>query len=110
MDEDLKQQERDFQEITKKLEDAAMMERLLKSPEWKVWNDAWQYLADQAKNALKVVDPDNKTQIMRLQLQIQFFEDVIPNTIKQIKLEGEEAWEAADSKGWMRSVLEYLNK
>jgi hypothetical protein len=104
------QEDQDFKEILEKLEDGKMMEMCLNSPEWKPWRKAWKYLAKQAKETLLTVNPDDKTQILRLQLQAQWYDSILENTIKQYRLEAEEAYEAAKDRGWIDSVLRYLQK
>lgn len=104
--ENLSSKERD--EILKRIENGAILEKIQKDPEWEILQDAFRYVRDRAVEGLRTVDPNDKTQILRLQLQADFYDDVLPNIVKQIRTEAEEAYEAAKEHGIVSHVLSYF--
>lgn len=98
----------EYRAVLDRLNDGARMEKMLHSDDWKAFNAATKYIAEKANKALKTVDPADQNAIVRLQLQAQFYEDVIPQIIQQYKAEAEEAFEAAKQQDWLGRIKETL--
>lgn len=102
--------ELDYQEVLGKLEDAAFLDIVQNSDEWKVLHRAWKHIRDKGRDSLCVVDPHDWKRIAIIQLQCQFYDDVIGNTLRVIKEEGKEAYEAAKERNWLQRVMGYIKE
>jgi len=99
----------DFTEVMAKLENAAFVEQVLKSEEWGIFRKAWKQIADGAREALTTVPPTDYEKIIQLQLQAQFYDHILDNTVKLYKEEGQVAYEHAKERGWLRNIYDKLN-
>lgn len=99
---------KEWEDLVLKLEDKQRLERLLQSEDWSVMHKAWGNIASAAKHNLTVIDPEDKMGIIKLQLFVAFYENVIPKTISEYRLMGEEAYAAAKENNWLGRVGAWL--
>jgi hypothetical protein len=93
-----------------KLEDAHYLDEVLKSDKWEVMRRVWSAQRDLAQQQLNGANPDDKTSIIRWQIMIDFYDNVIPRSIEDYKRRGKEAYETAQERGWLSKVAIYLKQ
>lgn len=96
--------ESDFQDkaLHDHLEFAALAEDLEKSPYWKVIQYAAQRIRTRAINKFMTTDPDDKTEIIQLQVIIRKYDPDhgLLGELMQIKNEGPLAFEELKERGY----------
>lgn len=87
----------DDQALLERLSKADCATRLKNSDEWKLFEESCRRVAENAKNKLSIVDPDNKIEIVRLQLKVSIYGDVVNWIIGQLQ-DGHAAFEEAKAR------------
>ncbi len=91
-----------------RLEDAHFLEEVLKSEKWEVLRRVFEKNRDWAQQRLNGEDPDNKTAILRWQIMIDFYDNVLQQEIESYRRLGKEAYERASEMGWLDKLSIYL--
>jgi hypothetical protein len=98
------QEKKDFYETIEKLENKDFLEEILRSEKWRVMRDAWKQTRDWAQNELNGVDPNDTNKIIRLQVIIDFYDNVLPRSIANYRELGRMALEQAKANGWIDRI------
>lgn len=91
-----------------KLEDAHFLEEILKSEKWEVMRRVWLKTRDWAQQKLNGEDPNNTLAIMRWQMMIDFYDNVLQRSIEDYRRLGKEAYDNANNNGWLGKIAIYL--
>lgn len=89
------------EELIDRVENSAEIRELEGSKGWALLNAACQRAANQAREALAEVDPDNKVLIVKYQQVAKLYGNVLQSLINSYKQEGILAFEEAKSRGIM---------
>ena len=95
-------------ETIAKLEDQSYVQEIMQSEKWEVIQRVFKKNRDYAQLRLNGEDPDNKTAILRWQIMIDFYDNVLPQEIDAYKRLGKEAYETADANGWLHKLGLFL--
>jgi hypothetical protein len=88
------------EEILRKLDDAAFIQRFEKSEDWKFFREACEHLARQAEREMDHTDPiKNPTAIIECQVTKKFCKNVVGSIVNGIKSMGKLAFEEAKDRG-----------
>ena len=99
-----------WDDVVRKLDAKQRLEKMMKDENWQVFHNAWRDISNAAKHNLTVIDPKDTLGIMKLQMLVDFYESVIPKTISEYRLLGEEAYQTAKSNGWLGQVGTWLKE
>ncbi len=93
-----------------KIEDKDWLEQTLKDEKWQVWHKVWEQTRDWAQHKLNGIDPKDTHGIIRYQIMIDFYDNVLKRSIENYRALGKEALEIAEEKGWLNRLGTYLRK
>lgn len=93
-----------------KLEDAHYIDEVLNSEKWEVIRRIWLQTRDFAQHKLNGENPEDKIAILRWQMMIDFYDNVMERSIQEYKKLGREAFDAADQNGWLGKLGLYIKK
>lgn len=106
-----KEQERlEFQQTLEKIEDKDFLERVLRSEEWSVFRKAWEQTRAHAQHKLNGIDPNNTNEIIRLQIMIDFYDNVLSRSISTYRELGRQALRIAREEGWLDRIAAVFTK
>lgn len=106
-----KEQERlDFYATIQKLENKDFLEEVLRSDKWRVLRDVWKQTRDWAQTKLNGIDPNDRNEIIRLQIMIDFYENVLPRSIANYRSLGRDALELAKEQGWIDRIAKVFQR
>lgn len=100
----------EFYQTLEKIENKDFLEQCLKSEEWSVWRKVWKDTRDYAQLQLNQIDPKDTLGIMRLQMAIDFYDNVLKRSIETYRTLGKEALGIARENGWLDRLATYLRK
>ncbi len=100
-------------EIYEKLEQASLADKLLNSPEWKIFQEASDRIVERAVEELATkVKADETTRIIELQTIIRKYKYGLFNEIKILKMESDQLFTEARERGvigdWLQAVKEKI--
>ena len=99
---------KEFYETVERLENKDLLEEVLRSDKWRVMRDVWKATREMAQNRLNGIDPNDKNEIVRLQIMIDFYDNVLPRSIANYRTLGRDAYETAKAQGWLDKVAAFL--
>lgn len=102
------QAKKEFYETIEKLENKDLLEKVLRSDEWRVLRDTWAQTRAWAQDKLNGIDPNDKNEIIRLQIMIDYYDNVLPRSIANYRMLGRDALEISKANGWIEKVATYL--
>lgn len=91
----------EFHALLEKIEDKERLEKVLKSEDWGVWRKVWAQTRDWAQHELNGIDPNDTKKIIRLQIMIDFYDNVLKRSIENYRMLGKEALEIAKERRWL---------
>jgi hypothetical protein len=94
------------EDLLNKLEDAENFARLLDSPEWAVFREAWKRIHDEADRKLNMIDPTDTAGIIQCQLAKRFYKNVLETTIRQMHEVADLAYHEAKERGLINRFVE----
>lgn len=92
-------------ELVDRIENAAEIKELERSKGWRLISEACKRAANQARESLADVDPENKVLIVKYQQIAKLYGNVIPSLVNSFKQEGEMAFEEAKGRGVLDRLL-----
>jgi len=101
---DPKMEEQDEKRLLKQLEDRMFLDTIKHSEEWRIIREAWRRLYLDADQVLSTCKPTDVATIAFSQAIKMFYKDVLTNTIKRIKQDGDAALNALKVKGKLNKV------
>lgn len=104
------QEKADFYATIEKIENKDLLETVLRSAEWRVMRDVWKFTRDWAQTKLNGIDPNDKNEIVRLQIMIDFYDNVLPRSIANYRSLGRDALELAKENGWIDRVAKFFKQ
>lgn len=104
------QAKKDFYETIEKLENKDFLEEVLRSDKWRVLRDVWKQTRDWAQNELNGCDPNDTHKIIRLQVIIDYYDNVLPRSIANYRTLGRDALELAKANGWVDRIAKVFTK
>jgi hypothetical protein len=102
------QAKQEFYDTIAKLENKDLLEKVLRSEEWRVMRDVWKDTREMAQHRLNGIDPNDTNEIIRLQIMIDFYDNVLPRSIANYRSLGRDAFTIAKENGWLNKVATYL--
>ena len=81
-------EEKGSDELSDKLENGVKIEQMLASAGWKLLAEKMKAQIALFEKQLRVVNPSNTNEIIRLQTLCQVLDDIIPSLINNMKQEG----------------------
>lgn len=100
----------EFYQTLEKIEKLDWLEATLKDEKWSVWTQVWEQTRDWAQHKLNGIDPNNTNEIIRLQIMIDFYDNVLKRSVENYRQLGKEALEIAQEKGWLNRLGTYLRR
>ena len=91
-------------QLVARLDNADMMERFLKSDDWKLFREAFRRIYLEADEKLNTVDPGDYKKIAELQVLKKFYRNVLEMTIHWYKVDGQAAFEEAKDRGMLKRL------
>lgn len=104
------EEEADYNEIIKKLEDSSFLEEIRKSDTWRIFRETWHRIYKQAELELDNIDPSRATRIAELQITKRFYKDVLAVTIQKTKEDGKAAFDQVKDRGILGKLFPDLKK
>lgn len=93
-------------QILNKLESSEMFLEVLESDKWKVFNEAWKRIHDEADRRLSTMDPTNATGIMQAQYAKRFYKNILQTTITQMHEVADLAYAEAKERNLLNHFIE----
>jgi type IV secretory pathway VirB4 component len=94
------------EQLLNKLESAEMFLEVLESGNWKIFQEAWRRIHDEADRRLSTLDPTNATAIMQAQYAKRFYSNILQTTIQQMHEMSEMAYAQAKERGLLNHFVE----
>ena len=97
-------QELNNDELLRRLDNSDLMDRFLRSEDWKLFNEAFRRIYEDADARLNEIDPGDYKKIAELQIMKKFYKNVLQTTIQWYKVDGEAAWSEAKDRGLLEQL------
>jgi len=109
--EELDQEEQEeYLKALNNLEKNAQVEDVQNHEGWKIFETAWRHVAELSKKKLATINPDDRLSIIKLQVNVNFYENVLKETINNINKAATNSYEFAYDKGWLQEMGSHVTQ